>query len=75
MQSKKAWYEAVIQSEARPKRIGSSDAESIQSEPPPKERERASNEYSRMHSDEESLLQSRQTVTASGRERASTRER
>jgi hypothetical protein len=32
IQSKKAYYEAVIQSEAKPKRRGSSDAECIQSE-------------------------------------------
>jgi hypothetical protein len=36
IQSKKACYEAVIQSEAKPKRRRNSDAECIQSEPPPK---------------------------------------
>jgi hypothetical protein len=35
IQSKKACYEAVIQSEAKAKRRGSSDAECMQSEPPP----------------------------------------
>jgi hypothetical protein len=36
IRSKKACYEVVIESEAKPKRRGSSDAECIQSEPPPK---------------------------------------
>jgi hypothetical protein len=36
IQSKQACYEAVIQSEAKPQKKGSSDAECIQSEPPPK---------------------------------------
>jgi hypothetical protein len=36
IQSKKACYEVVIHSEAKPKKRGSSDAECIQSEPPPK---------------------------------------
>jgi hypothetical protein len=36
IQSKKACYEAVMKSEAQPKRRGSSDAECIQSVPSPK---------------------------------------
>jgi hypothetical protein len=36
IQSKKAWYEAVMQSETKPKGRGSSDNECIQSKPPPK---------------------------------------
>jgi hypothetical protein len=36
IQSKKACYEAVMQSETKPKGRGSSDNECIQSEPPPK---------------------------------------
>jgi hypothetical protein len=35
-QSKKAYYNAVIQSRTKPKRRGNSDAECIQSVPPPK---------------------------------------
>jgi hypothetical protein len=89
IQSKQACYDAAIQSEEKPTNRGSSDAECTQSVPgskPPfsqqkkQERERASNEYNRMHSSvEESLLRSRHSVgsetdTALGRERASTRE-
>jgi hypothetical protein len=68
IQSKKACYEAAMQSEAKPT-LPQEEEEQVQ-----EREERGSNGYSRKHSVEESLLQSRhsfgrETETASGRER------
>jgi hypothetical protein len=62
----KACYGTAIQSEAKPKRRGSSDAEYIQSEPPPyppfSQEQKARMRCSRMRSVEENLLRSRNSV-------------
>jgi hypothetical protein len=76
IQSKKAYYEAAIQSEVK---LTLPQEEKEQAQVRERKRERASNEFNRMHSVEESLLRSRhsirsETYAASGRERASTRE-
>jgi hypothetical protein len=60
IQSKKACYEGAIRSEAKPT-LPQEEKEQAQ-ERDRREKKRASNEYSRMHAVEESLLRSRHSV-------------